>query len=480
MFAVSNESLSVVAVESRGSGEEAMLIDLDQDLLHWNITSVTIIQRARRYNATLRQRVGALLGNEEGAIAIWLSIGLTGLLGFAALAVDVGSFHLSKNQLQIAADTAARGAVSLLPDETAARAAAVNYAAMNLPPAQHGTALQSNDVLIGNWDADAGTFTDGASPLNAVQVVVRRTAANGNPVGAMFGQVLNIDSVDVISSATAVKGSVANCLLALDSSSAEAVKVDSNAGITASGCGITVNSTSSSALSADSNATISVDGICVAGDYSEASNSHISPEPTIGCDPVSDPLASLSAPSYGGCDENGLSLDNYSGPPLAPGVYCGGLEIKNDSTVVFDSGVYVITGGDLLVDSNAAISGAGVSFFFADGASIQFDSHSSVDFTASTTGSLAGILFFQDRGYETEHVFDSNNVSRLEGTVYLPTSTFRSDSNTQIGTSSAYSIYIAKRFALDSNADLIINADHGSSSVPLPSGLAGSTNRLVM
>lgn len=480
MFAVSNESLSVVAVESRGSGEEAMLIDLDQDLLHWNITSVTIIQRARRYNATLRQRVGALLGNEEGAIAIWLSIGLTGLLGFAALAVDVGSFHLSKNQLQIAADTAARGAVSLLPDETAARAAAVNYAAMNLPPAQHGTALQSNDVLIGNWDADAGTFTDGASPLNAVQVVVRRTAANGNPVGAMFGQVLNIDSVDVVTSATAVKGSATGCILALDSSNSESLSVKSNAKITATGCGITVNSTSSSALLTDSNAEIDAADICAAGGYEEKSNSTISPEPTTGCPQAADPLASLAAPSYGSCDHSGRTIDGNGHTPLYEGVYCGGLEIKSNADVTFNAGTYVITGGDFIVDSNSSIVGDGVSFFFADGARILFNSNTDIDLIAPATGDLAGILFFQDRSYEITHELDSNNASRLEGTVYLPTGILNINSNTQVGADSAYSMYIAKRIELDSNAELVINADYGSSNVPLPSSLAGSTNRLVM
>ena len=67
MVAASNESSSDVAMEAGGPGEvflplgEAMLIDLQQDLLHWSIASDTIMRRARRYNAALREKIGALL-----------------------------------------------------------------------------------------------------------------------------------------------------------------------------------------------------------------------------------------------------------------------------------------------------------------------------------------------------------------------------------------------------------------------------------
>lgn len=434
---------------------------------------------AMKCKAKLPGKAGTLLDSEDGGVITWLAFGLVAMFGVATLAVDVGNFYMRQNQLQIAADTAVWGAVSLLPDEVEARAAALNYAAMNLPAAQHGTALQSSDILIGNWDADAGIFANGSSPFNAVQVVVRRTAANGNPVDAVFAQVFNFDSVDIVASATAVKGAAASCVVSL-ATSGIGLSANSNAGITAADCGMTVNSTDSSALFTDSNATIDVADICVTGNYSEQGSSSISPVPMTGCPQAADPLASLTPPPYGGCGPTGLVLDNYSGAPLSQDVYCGGLEIKNNSVVDFDPGIYVITGGDLFVDSNSTITGDGVAFYLTGGARINFTSNTSVDLTAPATGHLAGILFFQDRSYEVTHFFDSNNISRLEGTIYFPTGTLHSDSNTQIGGGSAYSMYIAKHFELDSNAELVINADYGASGVPLPSGLAGSSNRLVM
>src|SRR3712207_9581637 len=66
----------------------------------------------------------------------------------------------------------------------------------------------------------------------------------------------------------------------------------------------------------------------------------------------SDPLSSLQPPTYGTCDHpNKVTVDaamasSYGGGPvpLSPGVYCGGIEIKANQTVVFEPGLYVLKG----------------------------------------------------------------------------------------------------------------------------------------
>lgn len=65
------------------------------------------------------------------------ALSLSVIKGFAVLAIDIGYYYHTKNQLQGAADAAA------LPDETTARAEAVKYALMNIAA---GAAVQvSND-----------------------------------------------------------------------------------------------------------------------------------------------------------------------------------------------------------------------------------------------------------------------------------------------------------------------------------------------
>ena len=55
----------------------------------------------------------------------------------------------------------------------------------------------------------------------------------------------------------------------------------------------------------------------------------------------------MTAPPYSGCDHSGFSRDDYNNS-VNPGVYCGGLEIKGNSNVTFNPGIYVISGGDFL------------------------------------------------------------------------------------------------------------------------------------
>jgi len=192
-------------------------------------------------------------------------------------------------------------------------------------------------------------------------------------------------------------------------------------------------------------------------------------------------MANIPAPYVSGCDYNDHELDNAT-TTLNPGVFCGGLTILGNSNVTFSPGTYVIKDGKFFVDSNSQVTGNGVTFYLTGSdATIEFTSHTVVDFIAPTTGSLAGVIFFEDRNapLNREHYFDSNNISRLEGAIYLSRGLFWSDSNTQIGADSAFTIVVANRIRLDSNAKLVLNSDYESSSVPALIGTAGGTIRLL-
>ena len=76
------------------------------------------------------------------------------LVGFSALAVDMGYLYWMKNRLQVTADAAATaGASQLGVDEATVKAEAIAYAAKNLPAGNHGTVLTAADVVLGHWDA---------------------------------------------------------------------------------------------------------------------------------------------------------------------------------------------------------------------------------------------------------------------------------------------------------------------------------------
>lgn len=125
------------------------------------------------------------------------------LLGFAAIAVDLSNLYSIQAGLQIAATAAAAAAAIELPDETAAVATAVEFAEKNMPPAAHGNVLVASDVVVGNWDFDTRTFTPAGTPVNAVRLTTKRSVANGNPIGSIFGQFLGVSQHELSADAAA-------------------------------------------------------------------------------------------------------------------------------------------------------------------------------------------------------------------------------------------------------------------------------------
>jgi hypothetical protein len=129
------------------------------------------------------------------------------LLGVTALVVDLGRARHVRAQLQTAADSAALAAAYALPDEAAVQALAEEYADYN--NAEGGQITSPSDIVLGHWDESTATFTAGALPANAVQVVTRRSDTYGNPVTNVFASVMGFGETNVSAIAiTAKKRSV--------------------------------------------------------------------------------------------------------------------------------------------------------------------------------------------------------------------------------------------------------------------------------
>jgi Flp pilus assembly protein TadG len=431
------------------------------------------LRRARAPSSRLR-------GDERGAVFAFVALILMVLIGFSALAIDVGHLYLSRARLQSAADAAVLAAAQELPDTGSALAKLHEFASKNLAAERYGTVVVESDVGFGQWNAGGQSFTAGASPANAVRVTARMAEANSNPVSLFFGRALGFATVDVVVEAVAT-ASRPVCLLALEPSASQALYLDSNAQLNAPGCTVHVNSSNSRGIELKSNSGMAAAGICVSGGYRDDSTGSITPEPETGCPQLDDPLSSLAAPAIGSCTYTGLVLDNAI-TTLSPGVYCDGLTIKGNSNVTFEAGTYIMKGKSFFVDSNSSVQGSGL-FFYLDGkdAVIDFNSNSQVDFTASATGPYAGVLFFHSRNVSSLpiHRIDSNsNNKRLEGAIYLPNAKLLVDSNGAVGGGSPCMIMIARRYEFNSNSVIDLAADRSNCSVPLPAQ-AGGGLRLV-
>lgn len=165
------------------------------------------------------KKPSSLFRSRKGQTLVLLAITMAGLLGVAALAVDVGYLYVTRNELQNVSDGAALAGT---------RALGAIY--QNIPKEQQGNfvcgttctdsiqntaeavannnraggidmSVRVQDVLIGQWDGDSFTETD--TVPDAVQVVSRRDEVYNGPVTNFFGRVLGFDFSSINALATA-------------------------------------------------------------------------------------------------------------------------------------------------------------------------------------------------------------------------------------------------------------------------------------
>ncbi|MBP7934346.1 MAG: hypothetical protein KA354_06825 [Phycisphaerae bacterium] len=158
--------------------------------------------------------------HRRGTAVVLTAVSLTTLIGFAALAVDMGILYNVKAELQRSADSAAMAAawqlldpekLMGLPDMSeeinAAISEATAYAARN-KVAGAAPGLRSADVVVGHLDNPSNLAeqmsTDDPNTYNAVEVTVRRDALQNGPIPLLFGQIFGLNSADVNAKATAV------------------------------------------------------------------------------------------------------------------------------------------------------------------------------------------------------------------------------------------------------------------------------------
>ena len=158
--------------------------------------------------------------NQAGVSAVIVAICLTMLIGFTALAVDVGYMYVTRNELQNVADAAALAGAGYLgliyeglpyedqPTQVFSRSDIVGVAQQVAGKNQAAKMNISvnNDVTIGTWDCGTNTLTPMADPIvgpNAVRVVARRDGIANGPILTFFARIFNINTVNVSADATA-------------------------------------------------------------------------------------------------------------------------------------------------------------------------------------------------------------------------------------------------------------------------------------
>lgn len=128
---------------------------------------------------------------ENGQAMVLMILFLAGLLGMAALVLDVGSWFREKRQLQLTADASALAGAQVLPGSpSGATTIALKYSVTN------GRPVTTNDVAI----------TSDLSSNDSITVDAKSTAPG------FFSKLFGVDSVKVGATATARAGLAAQAL----------------------------------------------------------------------------------------------------------------------------------------------------------------------------------------------------------------------------------------------------------------------------
>lgn len=142
--------------------------------------------------------------DQKGGILILVGFISTALAVSTGIAIDYGNLYMLQKNLQVTADASALAAAAMLPDEAEAQTQALSIAGKNMVASQHGTVLVDTDVEIGEWDEVAKTFSTAGLDKNAIRIVTKRSASNGNAADYFFGKIIGFDNIDLAAAAIAM------------------------------------------------------------------------------------------------------------------------------------------------------------------------------------------------------------------------------------------------------------------------------------
>jgi Flp pilus assembly protein TadG len=360
------------------------------------------------------------LRNESGQTLVFVAVGISVLLGFAAFATDIGIMLHEQNLAQHAADSAAiAGATRLHYPSSVVTTAALNDAAQN------GFTNGVNGVTVTVIDSPSASDTGNAAFTgpNFVKVTISKDTPG------FFMKAFNRTSMTVSASAVATNAARSTtCFYILDPSDPYSMQLQGSFYVNAPSCSFQINSSSGDALHFNgTNGHLTAQTVNVVGGASGQTGDS-TPAPTLGVAPLADPLAWEAPPSGYTCSGTagttytiaGTSTNQLTIGPTDGGTVCynGNVTLSN---VVLSPGTYVFPNGN--VSLAGKVNGTGVTLFLGQG-NLSATTNSVLNLTAPGSGDYSGLLIFNDSPLaSTPHQVNlepGNATGYLQGIIYAP------------------------------------------------------------
>ena len=415
----------------------------------------------------------------RGAVAVVVTLCLIPLLGILAFAIDGGMMLASKRRAQTVADAAAHAAACQLYTNTStdptgldvsgkARAAALlnasangftndgttNKVQVNIPPSTLSQLWQTKpfyaEVVVTYYQPRffSAILGSGSLPIGA-RAVARGTA--GGPKAYS-------DASLIVLSAT---------------NSANALQVSGAGNLNAQST-VQDNSSNAMAFNVNGGGIVKAPSIQVTGGSSITGGSSVTGTVLTAAPRIADPLAGVVAP-----DPASMTAQSYQPTwqpaTINPGVYSNGIT-SGSGAITMNPGVYYLKGSGLSIGNGATLTGTGVTIYMDSGAQLNLMGGTVVTLTPPTTGTFAGLTYFQNRTNNKPLNITNGANFTASGTIYAP------DASAVIngGTSNKYgSQLILDTFTLSNGAAMTLPTKTDSSLGYVASGTSSASINLV-
>ena len=352
----------------------------------------------------LHSEVRQFLRSCAGNVAIMSTLMMPILVGFAGLGIETAMWYQRQREIQGAADIAAYGAALVRRSGGSASDATTSATA---------------DAVTNGWRQAIGTIAVNSPPSsgahqNARSVEVILTESHTPILTRIY--LGNAPIVITARSTATAEDSGPACILGLNTSAASTVRFWGNSSATMNNCNVASNSTHASGFELGGSADLTVPCVYSSGGSSTDSGLMLTQCADVVEEhpPVADPYASVPAPSPI------PSCGNMPNGGPSPGNCYTGMTFNNGTTTL-QAGTYIISGGELRINGNATVNGTGVMFYLTNGATVRIMGGASMNLSAPTSGTHAGLLFFGDRTQATAtNRINGNSTTVLQGAIYFP------------------------------------------------------------
>ena len=344
------------------------------------------------------------LRSRRGNVAVILAFSLPIVVGFCGLGSEAGYWYYKNRGLQAAADAAAYGGVIELKDGgtgSQITSAATTQATANGWGGTHST--------IAVYDPPtSGTHEN----TDSVEVVLTENLPR------YFSKIYSNSTVQITARSVATIAGSGACVLGLSPNSSQDITVSGSGNLTAKNCDVVSDSNTSNAIDMSGSSKLSADCILSVGSVLTTSGLTLNKctTATVHATSVPDPYLNVPAPPESGTC---LQVANRA-TTLGPGWYCKGLS-TSWGPITFSSGTYVVSGGGLDFNAGTTATGSGVTFWVAAGQTLAISGSATVNFSAPTSGTYAGIVFFGDRtATNGNNNISGSTTSTIVGAIYFP------------------------------------------------------------